>query len=136
MLTLRLTILPDGYAICRLAAGDPLPSWISPGNFFSITRTGEELSIICPQVNLPSDVQHQPGWRIIKFEGPFEFSQIGVLASVALPLAESGVSLLTISTYDTDYILVQAEKLNMAIQALETAGHSISYPGDTYVSKY
>lgn len=136
MLTLRLTILPDGYAICRLSPGDALPSWISLGNFFSITRTAEELSIICSEANIPSGVHCQPGWRLIKFEGPFEFSQIGVLASVTLPLAESGVSQLTISTYDTDYIMVQAGELNLAIQALEAAGHSILNPGDTYVPKY
>ena len=125
MHALHLTVLPDVYAIFRLPADDPLPPWLSHVSFFSVTRTREELSIVCPEANLPAGIQYQSGWRLLKFEGLFEFTLTGVLASVALPLAEAGISLLAISTYNTDYVLVQAGQLDAAIQVLTAAGHTI-----------
>lgn len=136
MHALHLTILPDGYAICHLPPDDPLPPWLSQGSFFSVTRTREELSIICPETNLPAGSQYQSGWRLLKFEGPFEFTLTGVLVSVTLPLAEAGISLLAISTYDTDYVLVQAGQLDAAIQVLTAAGHTIQTSGEQNVPQY
>jgi hypothetical protein len=113
-----------------LEAEDSLPHWVSLNGFFSITHTGSELSLICLESIMPRDSQCQSGWRILQFKGIFDFSQIGVLASVTQPLAEAGVSLLAISTYETDYILVQDGQLEKAIQFLEKAGHIIHIPGD------
>ena len=136
MHALNLTILPDGYAICRLPPDDPLPPWLSQVSFFSVTRTREELSIVCPEANLPTGSQSQSGWRLLRFEGPFDFTLIGVLVSVTLPLAKAGISLLAISTYDTDYVLVQAGQLDAAIQVLTAAGHTIQPSGEQNVPQY
>lgn len=122
--------MPERYSICRLETGESIPQWINREGFFSITHTTDELSIICQETIVPLYTQSQSGWRILKFEGVFDFSQIGVLASVAQPLAEAGVSLLAISTYETDYILVQEEQLERTLQFLKEAGHSIQIPGD------
>jgi len=130
MKTFQLVLLPDRYAICRLEPGDSLPPWINREGFVSITHTTEELSIICQEALVPPGIQCQAGLHILKFKGIFEFSQTGVLASVALPLAEAGVSLLAISTYDTDYVLIQSEQLKQAIQWLQEAGHTFQFPGD------
>jgi hypothetical protein len=107
-----------------------MPAWIDQEGFLSITHTAEEISIICLEASVPPAIQCQAGWHLLKFEGPFEFSQTGVLASVALPLAEAEVSLLAISTYDTDYVLIQTNQLEQALQILQKAGHTLQYPGD------
>jgi len=130
MKTFHLILLPDRYAICRLEPSDPLPPWINQEGFFSITHTIEELSIVCKEAIVPRAIQCQAGWHILKFEGTFEFSQTGVLASVTLPLAEAGISLLAISTYDSDYVLIQTEQLERALQILQEAGHTLQFPGD------
>ena len=130
MKTFHLILLPDHYAICHLEPGDSIPSWINPGEFFSITHTTDELSIVCQEAIVPPAIPCQAGWHIIKFEGNFEFSQTGVLTSVAMPLAEAGVSLLALSTYNTDYVLIPTGQLEQAIQVLQEAGHTLQYPGD------
>lgn len=94
--------------------------------FFSATRTAEELSIICPEGHVPPGIQHEPGWRALKLEGPFPFSAVGVLASIAVPLAGAGVGMLAIATYDTDYILVKETQLEAALSALEGQGHRVA----------
>lgn len=130
MKAFHLILLPDLYAICRVEPGDFMPAWIDQEGFFSITHTAEEISIVCLETSIPPAIQCQAGWRLLKFEGPFEFSQTGVLAAVALPLAEAGVSLLAISTYDTDYVLIQTNQLEQALRILQKAGHTLQYPGD------
>jgi hypothetical protein len=122
---LELTLLPERFAISRLAADAVVPRWAMQGPFFSVTRTGEELSIVTEFSRVPAGVQSQSGWRILKVHGPFVLSEIGVLAALATPLAEGRVSLFAISTFDTDYLLVASEALPAAIAALEGAGHTI-----------
>ncbi len=122
---LELTLLPERFAISRLAADSVVPRWAMQGPFFSVTRTGEELSIVTEFSRVPAGVQSQSGWRILKVHGPFVLSEIGVLAALATPLAEGRVSLFAISTFDTDYLLVASEALPAAIAALEGAGHTI-----------
>jgi hypothetical protein len=121
----ELTLLPERFAISRLAADAPIPQWATQGLFFSITRTGEELSIVSELSRVPVGVQSQPGWRIFKVHGPFVLSEIGVLSALAEPLAEAKISLFAISSFDTDYVLVAAETLSAAINALGQAGHTI-----------
>ncbi len=125
MKNLKLITLDGDYAICRLDAGMVSPEWVLGGPFYSITRTPDELSVICLHEQVPKDVQSQPGWRLLKIEGPFEFDEIGVLASLTAPLAEAQISLLTISTFDTDYILIQEDNFHQAIYILAAAGHKI-----------
>ncbi len=122
---LELTLIPERFAISRLAADAPVPDWATRGPFFSVTRTGDELSIVSEVSRVPVGVQSQSGWRVLKVHGPFVLTEIGVLAALARPLAEAKVSLFAVSTFDTDYLLVASETLPAAIAALERAGHTI-----------
>jgi hypothetical protein len=122
---LELSLLPERFAISRLSADSPIPAWATQGPVFSVTRTGDELSVVTELSLVPVGVQSQPGWRVLKDRGPFVLSEIGVLAAVAGPLAEAKVSLFAVSTFDTDYLLVASETLSTAIAALQRAGHTI-----------
>jgi hypothetical protein len=122
---LELTLLAERFAISRLATDAPVPDWATRGPFFSVTRTGDELSVVSEISQVPAGVQSQPGWRVFKVHGPFVLSEIGVLSALAAPLAEAKISLFAISTFDTDYLLVAAETLSAAITALGRAGHTI-----------
>jgi len=121
----ELTVLPGFFAIVRLAADAPLPSWATVGGFFSVTRTSDELSVICLTNQVPSGLTAEAGWRALKVHGPFALSEIGVLAALAAPLAHAKVSLFAISTFDTDYLLVSDKKLDAATAALRAAGHGV-----------
>ena len=121
----ELTLLPERFAISRLAADAPIPGWATQGPFFSVTRTGDELSVVTEISQVPAGVQSQSGWRILKVHGPFVLSEIGVLSALATPLAEARISLFAVSTFDTDYLLVAAETLSAAVPALGRAGHTI-----------
>jgi hypothetical protein len=123
--SLGLTVLPRSFAIVRLAAEAPLPSWATDGEFFSVTRTNDELSVVCVADRVPNGVVAETGWRALKVKGPFVLSEIGVLAALAAPLAKAKVSLFAISTFDTDYLLVAEKQLHAAVAALRSAGHRI-----------
>jgi hypothetical protein len=122
---LNLTVLPDTLVVVRLAAGANLPTWSTQGAFFSVTRTSDELSIVCNARQVPAGVAAQTGWRALKVAGPFALSEVGVLAALAQPLAKADVSIFVISTFDTDYLLVSETQLHAAIAALREAGHHI-----------
>jgi hypothetical protein len=115
-----LRVLPGRYAICRLAADAPLPA-----SFFSITRTPDELSVVCVEAEAPEGAKTERGWHIFQVIGPLEFSLTGILAAIAAPLAQAGVSIFAISTFDTDYVLVKEENLAQAMNALRNAGHRV-----------
>ena len=119
----QVTVLPGSFAIVRLAADAPLPSWASAGDFFSVTRTSDELSVVCLATQVPSSLTAETGWRALKVHGPFALSEIGVLAALAAALAHAKVSVFAISTFDTDYVLVKAERVQAADDALRRAGH-------------
>ena len=125
----ELTLLPERFAISRLAADAPIPLWATQGSFFSVTRTCDELSIVSELARVPAGVHSQPGWRIFKVHGPFVLSEIGVLSALAAPLAKAKISLFAASTFDTDYLLVAAETLSAAINARGQAGHTIHRSG-------
>lgn len=120
-----LTILPTRLAACRLPAQAAIPGWVSGSEFVSITRTADELSIVCEEVLAPSGITMQGGWRAFKVEGPLDFSLVGILADLSGVLARAGISIFAISTYDTDYILVAEGSLAQATRALEEAGHRV-----------
>lgn len=124
-LSLRLLVLDGRLAVCRLEPGAGIPAWASKGDFFSVTRTPEELSVVCPDEDVPADVRSEGGWRALKLEGPFEFTQVGVLASVTVPLAEAGVGIFAVSTFDTDYVLLKEDQLDPAVAALRGHGHEV-----------
>lgn len=118
MQELTLSILEEKLAICRLDASVPIPLWARENNFFSITKTRDELSIVCLEEKVPQDIKVEKGWRAFKVEGLLDFALTGILAGIAKPLAESEISIFAISTYNTDYILVKEENLEKAIKVL------------------
>jgi hypothetical protein len=122
---LNLSVLPERLAICKLAAGSPIPIWAARGSFYSITRTADELSLITADHDIPADITCDHDWRAIKVEGPLDFSLTGVLESVARPLADASISIFAIATYDTDYVLVKSSNLDRAIDTLRAAGHTV-----------
>jgi hypothetical protein len=121
----KLLLGPETLSICRLERKAPVPQWALAGEFFSITRTGEELSIVCPQEQVPSGIQKQDGWKALRVEGRLDFSLTGVLSSLTEPLARGGISIFAISTYDTDYLLVKDEQLKEAIRVLREEGFEV-----------
>lgn len=122
---LSLIQMAGEFAICQLDAGADLPGWAAKGQFYSITRTPSELSILCLREQVPQGIPCETSWHALQIAGPFEFDAIGVLASITSPLASAGISLLTVSTFDTDYIFIQEEHYPQALQVLRAAGHDI-----------
>ncbi len=120
---MEIAVLPETLAVCRLRASERIPSWALElhEGFVSITRTPDELSIVCPEEAVPPDTQVEEGWRALVLPGPIPFEQTGVLASIATPLAAAGISIFAVSTYDTDYVLVRAGDLERALEALQPA---------------
>ena len=122
---LTLTIIPGRFAVCRLDAQEAVPGWALDGDFFAVTRTAEELSIVCRETDVPEGEMSETGWVCLKVEGPLDFSLTGVMAALAGPLADAGISLFAVSTYDTDYLLVKTLALDGAVVALTKAGHTV-----------
>jgi len=123
---LNLRLLGGIFAVCRLSPGSDIPAWATrAGGFFSVTRTPEELSIVCAEGRAPVDTKCENGWRLFKIEGPFDFALTGILVSVAKPLNDAGVSILALSTCDTDYVMVKAKDADTAVKALTSAGHTV-----------
>lgn len=121
----RLQIMPQRLAVARLDPAADLPAWLPRDGFLSITRTSDELSIVVDEQALPGRVTAETGWRMLKVLGPLDFSLVGVLASLANPLAAAGVSIFAISTYDTDYLLVREAQFPLALAALAEAGFDL-----------
>jgi hypothetical protein len=118
-------LLPEAFAVCRLDPAAPVPPWAGAHPFSSITRTADELSVVCPESAVPGGVQAAGGWRCLKLEGPFDFSVTGLVASFSTALARAGISLMVVCTYDTDYLLVRLADLDRAIASLEENGYRI-----------
>ncbi len=110
-------------SVCRLPPDSKVPNWAHSGAFTSITRTPDELSIVCDESAVLNEVTKTTGFRTFKLQGPFDFALTGILASVAGPLAEAGVAIFAISTYDTDWVLVREAQFGEAASVLEAAGH-------------
>jgi hypothetical protein len=123
-MSLRLIILPGRYAVCRLPAEAPWPLWPT-GDFVSISRTRDELSIVCAEDAVPPDVYCEPSWRCLRVAGTLDFSVIGALASLTCALAAATISVFTVSTFDTDYLLVKASDLDCACGTLQRHGHTV-----------
>ena len=127
---LTLSVLPGEYAVCQLPADHAIPAWASAGELFSVTRTPEELSLVCAASSVPADsvaagIRHAAGWAALKLHGPFDFALTGILAGVLNPLHTAGIGIFALSTFDTDYVLVQAAQLEQAVSALRGAGHTV-----------
>jgi hypothetical protein len=123
--TLDLTLEPWTLAVCRLEPDAAVPSWATSGPFHAIVRTPAELSIVCAEADVRPGVRVEGGWRCFRVAGPIAFTETGVLASVAAPLAAAEVGIFAISTFDTDYVLVPGRMLEAAQLALAAAGHRV-----------
>lgn len=121
-----LRVLAGELAVCRLPADAPLPSPTQRAALFSITRTADELSVVCPLADAPGNARVERGWRALQVAGPLDFALTGILASIAEPLARAGVSIFAVSTFDTDYVLVGEDALDVAVATLRDAGHEVS----------
>jgi hypothetical protein len=121
-----IRLLPGELAIVRLEPADPVPEWASGGPFVSLTRTPEELSVVCLAAAVPRSVEAERGWRALEVQGPLAFDLIGILAGISRTLADANVSLFAVSTHDTDFILVPGVRLSDAIDALRAAGHRVT----------
>jgi hypothetical protein len=122
---MRFTTLPGPLTICRLDATAAVPDWVASGAFSSITRTPNELSVICEEAYVPVDAKAERGFRCIQLEGPFAFQETGILESFLAPLARSRVPVFALSTYDTDWILIQKKHWENALVVLSEAGHEL-----------
>jgi uncharacterized protein len=123
---LSLRVLAGELAICRLPPDAPAPAVFAHAPLFSVTRTHDELSIVCPVGDAPPDAVVEPGWRALQVAGPLDFGLTGVLSAIAEPLAQARVSIFATSTFETDYVLVRAAALDAAVEALRQAGHEVS----------
>jgi hypothetical protein len=123
-----LSLLPERFAVCRFGPDAPLPAWVFHGGAttWSLTRTSRELSLVCPEDDLPPSVeQAERGWRAFEVEGPIPFDETGVLAGLTAPLAAGRIGVFAISTYDTDLLLVREQDLERACAALAAVGHEV-----------
>ncbi len=122
---LDLYLLDGTYAVCQLEATVPIPGWALGEGFVSISRSEEELSVVCLESRVPAGIKAERDWRCFGLAGPFDFALTGILAAVLNPLAQAGVGVFAVSTYNTDYVLIKSEHLNQGITALTQAGHRV-----------
>lgn len=121
---LRIRIHDTRLAVCRLAPDAELPDW-PRGPFTSITRTQDELSIVCDESEVPEGIQAAPGWRLLSVEGPIPFETTGVASALINPLSAAGVSVFLVATFDTDYLLLREETFEESLAILRRAGHEV-----------
>jgi len=125
MKQLSLSLSPYKYAVCQFHPDKHIPYWALIGEFVSLTRTHEELSVICQEDNVPQDIEAERGWCCVEVHGAFDFTTPGINASLAVPLAQAEISVLAIATFATDYLLVKEEYVERALQVLTQAGHRL-----------
>jgi hypothetical protein len=123
---LALELLAGEYAICRLAPDAAVPDWAAGEGFWSVTRTRDELSVVTRGERVPPGLVATRGWRLLGVRGPLDFDAVGILAGLTGTFAAAGVSIVAISTYDTDWVLVRRERLEEAVRALRAAGHMVA----------
>jgi hypothetical protein len=112
------------WAVARLELDAKVPEWASEGSFVSVTRTGDELSIVCAESAVPEGVRAERGWAMLKLAGPFPFDAIGILEAALAPLSRAGIPVFAVSTFDTDYVFVKRIDLARATAALDEGRES------------
>lgn len=120
---IQLHVLEEKFAVSKLPQFSELPHIFTRGENCFVARTDDELSIICPEFMAPTNVQQEAGWRCIQVVGEMPLKEVGVLASLASPLAKAGIPILAVSTFNTDYLFVMEENLIPAVQAIQKAGY-------------
>lgn len=124
MRSLAMSLDKNRYSVCRLDPKADVPAWVG-GSLVSVTRSPNELSILCEESLVPEGVSHAGGWRALEVDGPLAFTMVGVLSSVVGPLAEADVSVFVVSTFDTDYVLMHEDDLPKGVASLRAAGHEV-----------
>lgn len=122
---LSLKLLKESFAVCRLNKDEIIPDWALNNSFYSIVKTEDELSIVCLEDFVPKNIKQERDWRVLKIQGPLDFSLIGILSKISSILAKEKISIFAISTYDTDYILVKNNEIENAIRALSNENYNI-----------
>src|SRR5687767_3318502 len=123
--SLKLLVVDGSFGISRLPANAAVPPWAHGGGLVSVTRTADELSVVCPDAAVPEGVKCERGWRCLRVAAAMPLSTVGVMAALSAALASAGVSLFAVSTFDTDYLLVRAADFDRAVAALRAAGHAV-----------
>ena len=122
---LTLLDVAGAFAVCKLPPDSAVPAWATAGDVFSVTRTGDELSVVCRQESVPTGTDAEVGWRCLRVAGAMPFTLVGVLASLTGPVAAAGVGVFAVSTFDTDYLFVKDAEFRTAVAALRRAGHTV-----------
>ncbi|MDE3245429.1 MAG: ACT domain-containing protein [Acidobacteriota bacterium] len=123
---LNLDLLEGTFAVVRLEPEASVPAWARGGALWSITQTPDELSILCASERVPQGFRIEGPFRALRVQGPLDMAMIGVLAAIADPLANAGISIFAVSTFDTDYVLVREADLEAALKALRLVGHQVA----------
>jgi hypothetical protein len=126
MPSVALRLLPGDYAVCRLSPSYPIPAWADGEGFVSISRSDEELSVLCRAERVPDEIRKDGGWACLKLQGPFAFDETGIVLSVIAPLSSAGLGIFVVSTFDGDHLLVKRAELDRAEALLLEAGHRFS----------
>lgn len=121
---LILYVLKDRFGICKLGKEEGLPEWVKKSDFISLTWTPEELSIVCEVNCIPENIKVEKPWKCLKVKGPLDFGLTGILAELSQVLAEAGIEIFAISTYNTDYIFIKEKELEHSIKVLSRAGYN------------
>jgi hypothetical protein len=129
-LKLRLSVLAGKFAVCRLEGDAVVPEWATVRGFVSVTRTADELSIVCAEGAAPDGTRCERGWRCLKVAGPLDLGMTGVVSALTRPLMEASVPVFVVSTFDTDYLLVRSKDVDGATAALRGAGHIVGWEPD------
>ena len=122
---LTFQLLSGEYSLCRLAPEAPIPNWIYASAFFNISKTSNELSIVCESKYVPPEEKQNGHWRLLKIMAVLDLSLTGITAQFSTALANAAVNICVIATYDTDYVMVKEEKLSTATKALQNAGFTV-----------
>ncbi len=123
---LHITVLPSRFAICQLEQNELLPAWVYQSSFYTISKTVDELSVVCEEHLVKGEIKKSVGWKLLKINAVLDLSLTGITAQFSTALAKAGVNLSVIATYNTDFILVEEVKLGIAIEALRKAGFEVS----------
>jgi len=121
----KITILPNEFTIHRFEATEPIPQKIFESKYYWIGKTEEELSVVCDSKIKLNNSKSDGNWSILKLVGQFDFSIIGILANITRALSEAGISIVALSTYDTDNIMVKTIKVQQAIKVLTDVGYIV-----------
>jgi hypothetical protein len=115
---MNLKILGNTYQIVKLKIKDKIPDEIFSSEFYSVTKTGEEISIVTDDRIIIQSENTEKGWKVIKILGILDFSLTGIIANIGKVLSDAEISVFAVSTYNTDYILIKEQNLDKAIEAL------------------